>query len=39
MAEQSLYAGATMEALGVPEREGNDVVGFFLSLKGDIVEV
>lgn len=33
------HAGATMEALGVPEAECNDVVAFVLSLKDDIVGV
>ncbi len=32
------HAGATMEALQVPEQECNDVVAFVLSLKDDIVE-
>ncbi len=32
------HAGATMEALQVPEQECNDVVTFVLSLKDDIVE-
>lgn len=33
------HAGATIEALGVPETEANDVVAFVLSIKGDIVGV
>jgi len=33
------HAGATMEALSVPEQECNDVVAFVLSLKDDIVGV
>jgi len=32
------HAGATMEALQVPKQECDDVVGFVLSLKYDIVE-
>jgi hemoglobin len=32
------HAGATMEALQVPEQECNDVVAFVLSIKDDIVE-
>lgn len=32
------HAGATMEALQVPEQECSDVVAFVLSLKDDIVE-
>lgn len=33
------HAGATFEALQVPKQECDDVVGFVLSLKEDIVEV
>ena len=33
------HAGATMESLGVPDQERNDVGGFVLSLKDDVVEV
>lgn len=32
------HAGATMEALQVPEQECDEVVAFVLSLKNDIVE-
>ncbi len=32
------HAGTTMEALGVPEQECNDISEFVLSLKEDIVE-
>jgi hemoglobin len=32
------HAGATMEALKVPQQESDDVVAFVLSLKDDIVE-
>ena len=32
------HAGATMEALSVPQQECDDVVAFVSSLKGDIVE-
>lgn len=32
------HAGATMEALHIPKQECDDVVGFVLSLKDDIVE-
>lgn len=32
------HAGATMQALQVPEQECNDVAAFVLSLKDDIVE-
>ena len=32
------HAGATMEALQIPEDEVNDVVAFVLSLKDDIVD-
>lgn len=32
------HAGATMEALQVPQQECDDVVAFVLSLKDDIVE-
>ena len=32
------HAGATMEALQVPEQECDDVVAFVLSLKEDLVE-
>ncbi len=32
------HAGATMQALQVPEQESNDVVAFVSSLKDDIVE-
>jgi hemoglobin len=32
------HAGATMDALGVPKQERDDVVAFVLSLKEDIVE-
>ncbi len=32
------HAGATMEALQIPEQERDDVVAFVLSTKGDIVE-
>ena len=32
------HAGATMEALGVPQQECDDVVAFVSGLKGDIVE-
>lgn len=33
------HAGATIETLGVPEGEANDVVAFVLSIKDDIVGV
>ena len=33
------HAGDTIKALGVPEKEADDVVAFVLSLKDDIVEV
>jgi len=32
------HAGQTMAALKVPKQESDDVVGFVLDLKGDIVE-
>lgn len=32
------HAGATIETLGVPEAEANDVVAFVLCIKDDIVE-
>lgn len=32
------HAGATMESLQIPKQECDDVVGFVLSLKDDIVE-
>ena len=32
------HAGATIQALQVPQQESDDVVAFVLSLKGDIVE-
>lgn len=32
------HAGATMEALQIPKQECDDVVGFVLGLKDDIVE-
>jgi len=32
------HAGATMEALSVPQQECDDIVSFVLSLKDDIVE-
>ncbi len=32
------HAGTTMEALGVPKQECNDISEFVLSLKEDIVE-
>lgn len=33
------HAGATMQALQLPQQECDDVVAFITSLKGDIVEV
>lgn len=33
------HAGDTMQALEVPQQECDDIVGFVLSLKDDIVEV
>jgi len=33
------HAGATMQALQIPQQECDDVVAFVSSLKGDIVEV
>ena len=33
------HAGATMQALNIPQQECNDVVAFVSSLRGDIVEL